>query len=414
VSHRVFLGGIMKRLRAVDFDPTSSNQHELGGGRTFRRVLLEHDLLAPEEVSTTLEMVVLQLEDDVDPEPVFENVTLYGASRRDPTRDLEWRFYYPAGGLIEARLQSMMVGDVVAVLATVDRRCVMLLAADGSQWARLLNNRFAVNPGTQRVQPIDRAELERRQTGSPVALLASYLELSIPSESDLEWLEARLGALPTSKEDFPSTRTMAELGRLRSGIDPTDVPSDEAITVWLDTETRLFFALERYEGAHRLSDDRGLRFDEKVAEVLSILQRRRSRRGYSFEHHLEALFRARELPFETQVETEPSSISDFIFPGVAAYQEVAQGRRSPRTVLHLGAKSTSRERWKQLTTEAPALGERHVGTLDPRISVQTLLAMHEARVTPVMPATIRSDYEWPGILAVEEFVAKVQHAVERH
>ncbi len=89
------------------------------------------------------------------------------------------------------------------------------------------------------------------------------------------------------------------------------------------------------------------------------------RAGQSLELHLEALFSAHGIRFARGAETENRNKPDFLFPGAAEYHDetfpVAR-------LTMLGAKSTLKDRWRQVLSEARRIEHKHLVTLEPGIS----------------------------------------------
>lgn len=81
----------------------------------------------------------------------------------------------------------------------------------------------------------------------------------------------------------------------------------------------------------------------------TILNRRKSRAGRSFEHHLSSIFAANGLEFEEQVRTEGNKRPDFVFPSGAAYHDLAFPTEK---LTILAAKTTCKDRWRQILSEA--------------------------------------------------------------
>jgi hypothetical protein len=71
--------------------------------------------------------------------------------------------------------------------------------------------------------------------------------------------------------------------------------------------------------------------------------------GYSLQNQLATLFDHHQLKYEAQAVTEGKNKPDFIFPGSKEYRD--QQFKSELLVM-LGAKSTLKERWRQILTEA--------------------------------------------------------------
>jgi hypothetical protein len=398
----VFVAVAAKTLSAVEVDPRSSHQHELAAG-TLRRMLIDHGQMAPDAERVVVPVGLLRLDDDEESERIEDHLTVYDARRQNPDRGPEWRAYYAYGSEAERLVRTMDEGD--QMVYAIDRAGAVhvLLIAASSHWSEVLRETFAFE-ASPRLTPVPAFELEQAQRRSPVELIADALEINPVDADDHDWLIAHFGGqLPTV---FPDTQTMAALAHARVGLDAQAEDADTLLERWLTAETDLFMLLERAEGEYRIAQCRD--FEDYVATVLSILQRRKARRGRSLEIHLETLFTARELPYERQVQTEPGSNSDFILPGLDAYRAIGSSAGVEAGVLHLGAKSTARERWKQVLSEATKLRRRHLATLDPQLSHASLHAMAELNVVPVMPARLGALYEGHGITTVEGFIAQAR------
>jgi len=403
----VFVAAAAKTLSAVEVDPRSSHQHELAAG-TLRRMLIDHGIMAADADRVSIPVGLLRLDDDEEAERIEDQLTVYDARRQNPDRGPEWRAYYGYGSAAERLVHSMREGD--QMVYAIDRAGTVhvLLIAAGSHWSDVLRDTFGYEPNP-RLTTVPTLDLQAAQRRAPVELIADALEINPVDASDHDWLLEHFGGnLPTT---FPDTRTMAALAHERVGLDAREEDADTLLERWLTTETDLFMILERAEGEHRIALCK--EFEDHIKTVLSILQRRKARRGRSLEIHLESLFTARQLPYERQVETEPGSSSDFILPGIDAYRALDTSTGTEPGVLHLGAKSTARERWKQVLSEATKLRRRHLATLDPHLSHASLHAMSELEVVPVMPARLGALYERHSIMTVEGFIAQARWAMGR-
>lgn len=406
-ADKVFVAVAAKTLSAVEVDPGSSHQHELAAG-TLHRLLVDYTLMATGQDRAEIPVRLLRLTDDEDPESVEDRITVYDARRQQLYRGPEWRAYYGYGSPAEQLVHTMREGDHMVYGIDCSGDAHVLLAEAGSQWSRVLEEALAIGD-SPRLMRVDEYELSTAQHRSPIALIADALGITTPDRSDADWLLERFGgAMPAT---FPDPSTMASLAHERVGIDPREANADDIIERWLTTETELFRLFERAEGEQRIAGC--TTFDEHVSTALSILQRRKSRRGRSLEIHLEALFAARGLPYERQVETEPGSTSDFILPGLSAYRALDAAHSEDVGVLHLGAKSTARERWKQVLSEAKRLRRRHLATLDPQLSKASLASMREKDVVPVMPERLRTMYDDPAVINMEAFIARATWVINR-
>lgn len=401
----VFIAVAAKTLSAVEVDAHASHQHELAAG-SLRSMLIDHGLMRPDEDRASLPVQIMRLLDDEDHERIEDRLTVYDARRQNPDRGPEWRAYYAYGSPAEHAVRTMREGDEMIYAIDRSRIIHVLLVSATSHWSDVLHDAFALDP-SPRLTTVPSYDLESAQRRTPIELISDALDISPINESDEAWLIEHFGgALPI---DFPDTQAMAGLAHLRVSLDARSESADTLLERWLTAETDLFMILERAEGQRRIAECR--EFEDYVATVLSILQRRKARRGRSFEIHLETLFTARNLPYERQVETEPGSTSDFILPGIDAYRQLGTVASGEPGVLHLGAKSTARERWKQVLSEATKLRRHHLATLDPHLSRASLRAMADHDVVPVMPQRLAGLYDGETIVTVEEFIDRAKWAL---
>jgi hypothetical protein len=125
---------------------------------------------------------------------------------------------------------------------------------------------------------------------------------------------------------------------------------------------------------------------------LSVQNRRKSRVGYAVENHVEAVFRANGVSYSRCQVTERSSRPDFVFPGINAYRDV--GFPHERLTM-LGVKSTCKDRWRQILSEADRVPVKHLLTLEPGISTAQTEEMRSRRVALVIPASLHGTFSPP-------------------
>ena len=118
--------------------------------------------------------------------------------------------------------------------------------------------------------------------------------------------------------------------------------------------------------------------------MLSAGQQRKSRAGYSYEHHIEVMLRDGGIPFEKQVVLESKKRPDFILPSLSF---VDSDRFDAKTGLILSAKTTLRERWKQVERE---MGGRplFLTTVDENIAGSVIEDMASIGVRLVIPESL--------------------------
>ena len=218
--------------------------------------------------------------------------------------------------------------------------------------------------------------------------------------------------------DFPDTRIMANGARTcfneANGIATRNIVTapDDVLLGWLDTEYTLF----RYMEEKVYSDITTKPFpniDAFVAMANEVLNRRKSRAGKSLEHHLADIFVHNKLIFEEQVITEEKKKPDFVFPNGDCYHNLA----FPGELLTvLGAKTTCKDRWRQVLNEADRVDDKYLFTLQQGISSNQLKEMQDYHLHLVVPhkylTSFPKEYRG-GICDLTSFIGLVKERQER-
>lgn len=213
--------------------------------------------------------------------------------------------------------------------------------------------------------------------------------------------------------DFPTTLEIANSARgcyfkaHRVTDEMVKSKPDRELLNWIDAEFQLFKAFEMSRYSERIQRPFSS-VEELVGVANTILNRRKSRAGKSLEHHLGEVFTISELHFDTQATTEGKKRPDFLFPNAAAYHNASF---SEDKLLVLAAKTTCKDRWRQILNEADRVKTKHLFTLQQGISENQLTEMLKYNVQLVVPkahlksfpATFRDK-----ILTLSPFIAKVQ------
>ena len=188
-------------------------------------------------------------------------------------------------------------------------------------------------------------------------------------------------------DSFPETRQMAQGARECfnkaynvSDAAITNIP-DDVLLDWVDPEYRLFKCIEEKIYASILSKPFG-NIDSFVQMANEVLNRRKSRAGKSLEHHLADIFTHNELIFEEQAITEDNKRPDFLFPNAECYHNI---QFPANDIIVLGAKTTCKDRWRQVLTEADRVEEKFLFTLQQGISKNQLQEMCVSHLTLVVP-----------------------------
>ena len=151
--------------------------------------------------------------------------------------------------------------------------------------------------------------------------------------------------------------------------------------------------------------------DEFLARAQTILQRRKARSGRSLELHLREIlleegFREHE-DFSHQPESEPGKRPDFLFPSERHYK----APEFPASNLRmLAVKTTCKDRWRQILSEADRIQEKHLLTLQEGVSEGQFREMTEAGVKLVVPEALAESYNKkirPYLQTLESFIGNV-------
>jgi len=213
----------------------------------------------------------------------------------------------------------------------------------------------------------------------------------LPEKSELS-IEDKLNKLflqfiENLEIDFPPTQVLAKGARdiffeaYNSSKKLVLKNPDKNLLNWLSTEYDLFKFIEN----NRYSEIITTPFssvDELVRTANTILNRRKSRAGKSLEHHLSEVFEIWQISYSSQVNTEEKKKPDFIFPDIETYYTEKTGSKN---LIFLGAKTTCKDRWRQIIGEAEKIPHKHLFTLQQGISSNQLKEMKASNVSLVVP-----------------------------
>jgi len=228
-----------------------------------------------------------------------------------------------------------------------------------------------------------------------------------------EQLEAGIREMVALYPNFPETRQMAQLARdiynkVHNIKDATICKSpDGHLLKWIDTEYRLFRSFEEKVYAPVYSEP-FQNCQELIKFSNIILNRRKSRAGKSLEHHLATIFTAAKLEYEEQAVTEDNKKPDFLFPNGQAYHNLLFPAEN---LVFLGAKTTCKDRWRQVLNEADRIETKYLFTLQQGISKNQLREMKHERLKLVVPASYRSSFDkefQPEIETLASFIEIVR------
>lgn len=235
--------------------------------------------------------------------------------------------------------------------------------------------------------------------------------LGYVEQAVLAWRAGTLDAFAQFHAVIPGTGQMAamaqreylEANKLQS-LDPfaLGAPGDAVMHISRDIEYRLFRDFELKARSMELvrivlgmnnasmSVERSLRaliteFPRIDKVLLSAAQQRKSRAGKSFELHIERLLKDGGIPYEAQVVIESKKRPDFVLPDIRLYADATRMREE---ALVLSAKTTLRERWKQVHAEIRDC-ELYLATVDENVAASAIGEMGEAGITLVVPESLK-------------------------
>lgn len=389
----VFTTVAYKQLAQVDL-PGGSHQHEVNGSETLRRFFG-----TSETVSGPIRWYYFadnQESLQEEGEYKFYDARAKSASRTGRT---EWRLYYSGNFL-----QCADLGDVL-ILARMRESAHLygLVFQADSSWLRAARALLNLRDTGQQLKLISTDDLSEKELESIASLILNELEIefALPvRRTDEELVVQKFGMI------FPGTIELARLAREEVDVNLSD--PDEALLKWIQREEELFRALERIVVKQKL--DSGFSdVDDFIQYSLSIQNRRKSRMGYALQHHLKALLDANNIRYTPQAKTEGKNTPDFLFPGEREYHTPTFNSNN---LTMLAAKSTLKERWRQILTEANRIPEKHLCTLEPRISPDQTDEMKQQKVKLVIPGKLLektyTEAQRREAMTISEFISLVR------
>jgi EcoRII C terminal len=389
-----FDGVAVKRLSAVEADPMKSHQHEFAGGH-LRGMFGDDDR---KDIPATF--VWLNDEQEGVSEPGI--VSWYDSRRKQAHRGAEYRLYYadnPVSSL-------MKPGDSFFVATRPDGTVMVIVVPEGSTVESQLVWLFGINTESEDFFAKDEVDDSKLDFAARYILDELGIDAEEPEADKLDGLLEKYGT------KFPGTAEFSKLARESlKDISPAD-DADKVLMAWLEREELLFRRMERHIVSERL---KGGFVSEDAADVdgfmafsLSVQNRRKSRAGYSLENHLQALLTARKIKFQRGIETENKNKPDFLFPGQSEYRD--SGFDVAKLTM-LGSKSTCKDRWRQVLSEASRISHKHLLTLEPGISENQTDEMKAKLLQLVVPSSIHSTYkasQQAWLMNVSQFVKLVE------
>ena len=396
-----FTGVGAKVLKGTEIDPNVSNGHELQGISDFRAFLG-----SPSE-KTSVPVSYIWLSDENPPLKLDLTGTWYNSRKNQPHREAEYRLYYPKAA--EEIVTQAKTGDTLFFAKPKEGALLAIFCKRGSSIEQQLLWLFGLQLSLD--NKISQNDL-REDQGKTLDLTARYiLELIgievLPVEDVwLEKLEKKFGL------NFPGTKEFSQYARsITVDVDPLADP-DHALVQWMDNEELLFMTLERHIVGLRLQngfvDSGKADVDDFIKFSLSVHNRRKARAGWAFGNHIEEIIKFNGIKYKREATTEKRNGPDFLFPGEQAYHS----NEWPATNLTmLAAKTSCKDRWRQVLAEADRIQIKHLLTLEPGISETQTGEMNRAGLQLVLPKQLHETYKTsqrPFLIDVESLIELIK------
>jgi hypothetical protein len=385
-----FTGVGVKRLSHVEISPDTSNQHEFNGINEFKNIF------GSEKKKFTAKFIYLSDDED----RVIESdgfVTWYDARENHPSRT-EFRLYYSSNEI----LTSATVNDLIVVGQTGDDKLAVIVAPQNSTSEKQLLWLFGMEEAANKFIVKDFSG-EKKEIGFAGRYILSSLGME-PEEIAPDFLEELLNRYGKT---FPTTKEFSDFARSTiKNVSPIEEP-DETLMAWLEREELLFKTLERVIVKEQLIKGfgaDGTDVDEFIKLSLSIQNRRKSRAGFSFENNLAILLSLNKISYSHGAVTERNNKPDFIFPGIKYYHD---DKFDTNLLTMLGVKTTAKDRWRQVLSEAAKISEKHMITLEPAISrnqTEEMIANNLQLVIPKPLFTTYSSMQQNHLITLKDFI----------
>lgn len=392
-----FEGVGIKTLSAVEVDVDTSNQHEFNGVSNLRRILGSER----SEFPTTF----LYLSDNMEEPAVEQGFTTWYDARQKAREErgvmrVEYRLYFPTTHVSQMATE----GDLLVIARLRDNSLLAIVIEAGSTIERQILWLFGVTePSGASFLVRDDLETGNDKIEFASGLILGSIGIEVSNQGDmlLEDMLQRFGGI------FPTTSEFSRFARSTlPDLTPLDGP-DDVLMAWMEREEILFRTLERHLIGEQLS--RGFAdVDSFISYSLSVQNRRKSRAGLALENHLSAIFDKFRLNYSRTRVTENKSKPDFIFPGIAQYHDP---EFAPALLTMLAAKSSLKDRWRQILAEAARISGKHLFTLAPSISEAQTDEMVANQVQLVTPRPLHQTFSsrqrgW--LIDLEQFISIVR------
>lgn len=372
-----FRGVAVKRLSEVEINPLKSNQHELGTTKDLREILG-----VPEgDNKWFLDCELIYL-DEYDEGVISEKIelTYYDTRFNQENRSPEYRLYYPNINVID----QARPGDSLILGVSNENSLMLIITPQGSTSERQALWLFGFSEVGNSFVTRDLFEHDIEVSFAGQYIL-DRLGIRVQESDDEKVLNNLINEFG---HDFPATKEFSEFARSQlDGIDPVFNPG-YALNAWFNREWNNFKIFENYFVSEKL--EKGFEsVDEFVRYSLSIQNRRKSRAGHALENHLEQVFLENQISYSRNEITESNNKPDFLFPGIKSYKNP---NFPDQRLTILAAKTSCKDRWRQVIPEAIRVSKKHLFTLQDVITENQTQQMRNQNVQLIVPNNLFVNY----------------------
>jgi hypothetical protein len=395
-----FTGVAIKTLSAVEADETRSHQHEYNANRAMVKIF------GKTEVKQHFDALYVYLSDS-DDEPVVSKGSLtWYDSRVNKRPRSEHRFYFPTNQVTMIAAEA----DLLVIAQRPDKSVLVVIAQGGSTIANQVQWLFSVHLEHQGFSVREELETEQDRVQFASAFILEQLGIEpdnpVEAENYLDTMLARFdGKLPATNIFSAYARETAP------EFDPVIDP-DAALLGWMEREEILFRTMEKHLLGDRLQKGFADDVDGFLAFSLAVQNRRKSRSGHALENHLQVIFNLNKIRYERGATTEGKAKPDFLFPGSTEYKDATY---DASLLTMLGAKTTCKDRWRQVLAEAKRIDHKHLLTLETAISVAQTDQMQEHHLQLVIPRGLHITFtseQQRTLLSLADFTTLVREKDE--
>jgi len=303
----------------------------------------------------------------------------------------------PKGEFAGLTPASLMVGGILREPAD-DIRHWFMIVDSASEEVELLEAMFDLGADFHYglFDPTDALKIQKDETEQLVDELSAALK-----KGSLAAFIASVSKMPAPEMLAAEAQRVFLQQHQLEDLSPYEMPypGDAIMKISRDIEYSLYKRAERrYRAAEviRIITNGGADivssvvrgFSDLDATFLSASQHRKSRAGRSFEQHIARLLRDGRIAFEEQAVTGGRR-PDFVLPSLVVLKTK---KRTFEEAMVLSAKTTLRERWKQVTMEKFNCA-LFLATVDDRVSSSAIDDMSTQGIHLVVPESLKKSKE---------------------